>query len=176
MAPNFLILDEPTNDLDVQTLSILEDFLESFDGVLITVSHDRYFLDRTVEHIFAFEGQGKIKQYPGNYSAYHIRKQELAAQQKAETTKQVQPLSQKSKPKTERARKLSYNEKRELEALEENVMAMEAEKEDLTAQINAIGDDYQKLQILSEKLTTLETDLETAIDRWAELSEIAESS
>ena len=125
MAPNFLILDEPTNDLDVQTLSILEDFLESFDGVLLTVSHDRYFLDRTVEHIFAFEGQGVIKQYPGNYSAYRIRQQEIEAQQKAETTRQTRSQPKKSKPQASRVRKLSYNEKRELEMLEEQVMEME---------------------------------------------------
>ncbi|MEM7030570.1 MAG: ABC transporter ATP-binding protein, partial [Chloroflexota bacterium] len=145
---------------------------ESFDGVLITVSHDRYFLDRTVEHIFAFEGQGLVKQYPGNYSAYHLRKQALEEAKKNETTKQPSIQSQKGKPKTTRPRKLSYNEKRELETLEEKITEMEAEQEDLTTQVNAIGDDYQRLQILSDQLNKLEADLEIAMDRWVVLSEI----
>lgn len=173
MAPNLLLLDEPTNDLDIQTLSILEDYLESFEGVLMVASHDRYFLDRTVEHIFAFEGNGRIEQYPGNYSAYQARKKAITSEK--EKGKKEKPVKVDMPPQAEEVRKLSYKERRELEQLEVKIMELEAEKETLAAQINASGDDYQRLQALSQTLGQLEADLDAAIERWAELSEIAEA-
>lgn len=173
MAPNFLLLDEPTNDLDIQTLSVLEDYLETFAGVLMVASHDRYFLDRTVEHIFAFEGNGRIEQYPGNYSAYQARKKAITSE--TEKVKKEKPARVDMPPQAEEARKLSYKERRELEQLEVKIMELEAEKETLAAQINASGGDYQRLQALSQTLAQLEADLDAAIERWAELSEIAEA-
>lgn len=176
MAPNFLLLDEPTNDLDIQTLSILEDYLETFDGVVIVVSHDRYFLDRTVEYIFAFEGPGVIKQYPGNFSAYQARKS--AAEAALPEAKPQSPGSNSShqleRRSTSGRRKFGFKERRELEGLETRIADLEAEKERLAGQINAAGGDYMRLQDLSGTLAALEADLDTAIERWAELSELAE--
>jgi len=176
MAPNFLLLDEPTNDLDIQTLSILEDYLETFDGVVIVVSHDRYFLDRTVEHIFAFEGNGVIKQYPGNFSAYQARKS--AAEAALPEAKPQSPGSNSShqleRRSTSGRRKFGFKERRELEGLETRIADLEAEKERLAGQINAAGGDYMRLQDLSGTLAALEADLDTAIERWAELSELSE--
>lgn len=169
-SPNVLLLDEPTNDLDIQTLSILEDYLDDYAGVLIVVSHDRYFLDRTAEHIFAFEGNGHIKQYPGNYTAY------LSRQQPTATVKTPLPPAKAAKQpaETKKPAKLSYKETHELAALETQIAALEAEKDDLIQKINQIGEDYRQLQAFSERLTELETTLEAALNRWAELAEIAE--
>ena len=169
MAPNFLLLDEPTNDLDIQTLTTLADYLEAFAGVLIVASHDRYFLDRTVEHIFAFEGDGQIKQYPGNYTAYQARKKAMASAKETNERKERKPAP----PQTKTARKLSYKEARELEQLEAKIPTLEAEKETLATQINASGHNYQHLQTLSQVLGQLEADLEAAFERWAELSDLA---
>ena len=178
LAPNFLLLDEPTNDLDIQTLSILEDYLETFEGVVIVASHDRYFLDRTVEHIFAFEGEGEIRQYPGNYAAYQARLAEHRSARQAtleKPSRQETPAQEADTRRSNRPRRLSYKEQRELEQLEARITALEAEKETLTAEINCVGDDYQRMQTLSETLAHLESTLEATFDRWAELSEIAEA-
>ncbi len=172
LAPNVLILDEPTNDLDIQTLTILEDYLDSFAGILIIVSHDRYFLDRTVQHIFAFEGEGRIKQYPGNYSAYREKKAyELAAQPKPEA-----PSSKKSSKSQamQKPRKLSSNERRQMEDLENQIEALELKKENLAEQINQAGSDYQRLQTLSETLSQTEVELDEAMEQWAALAELAD--
>ncbi len=151
----------------------MEDYLETFEGVLIVASHDRYFLDRTVEHIFAFEGNGRIEQYPGNYSAYQARKKAITGEK--EKVKKEKPAKVDMPPQAEETRKLSYKERRELEQLEIKIMELEAEKETLAVQINASGGDYQRLQALSQTLAQLEADLDAAIERWAELSEIAEA-
>jgi ATP-binding cassette subfamily F protein uup len=179
-APNVLILDEPTNDLDVQTLAVLEEYLEEFNGCVIVVSHDRYFLDRTVNTIFAFEGNGVLRQYPGNYSVYLDYKQaaaerlkeQAAADQKA--TGQQPPL--KPPPATTRTTaqgtKLSYKEKREYELLETQIPAMEAEKETIEKQL--YGDppsDFDAITRLSEKLAELSLTIDTATERWLELAE-----
>jgi ATP-binding cassette subfamily F protein uup len=173
LAPNFLLLDEPTNDLDIQTLSILEDYLDSFEGVVIVVSHDRYFLDRTVEHILAFEGEGQIKVYPGNYSAYQERK---AAEEAiiAATVKPQKSASSSSPTRSDTGRKRTFKEQREFETLETRIMAIEAEQEALNAKINTVGDDYQRLQALSEQLNALTEELDAAMERWAMLGEIEE--
>ncbi|MBT9311841.1 ABC transporter ATP-binding protein [Leptothoe kymatousa] len=173
-APNVLILDEPTNDLDVQTLGILEEYLEDFNGCVIVVSHDRYFLDRVVDTVFSFEGLGKLKQYPGNYSVY------LEYKEKAE---QAEKLKQEAAPKAEKAqnakrkdaskpKKLSYKEKREYATLEEKIPELEEEKETLGQQLYTNPpSDYNEMQTLAQRLADLETEIETSTERWMELAE-----
>jgi ATP-binding cassette subfamily F protein uup len=134
-APNVLILDEPTNDLDVQTLSVLEEYLEEFNGCVIAVSHDRYFLDRTVAKIFAFEPEGNLRQYPGNYSVYldyKLAEDAEAAQQSANSQANKElPKAEKSQKQSSgdsKSRRLSNWEKREFEELEGKIAQLEAEK------------------------------------------------
>ncbi|ASC69184.1 ABC transporter protein [Halomicronema hongdechloris C2206] len=188
-APNVLILDEPTNDLDVQTLGVLEDYLDSFNGCVIVVSHDRYFLDRTVNTIFAFEGQGRIRQYPGNYSIYLDLYQAQSGSDSssqtpsAETTAQQadpQPAQQTSKsnrasPAPSRPKPLSYKEKREYEHLEAQIPELEAEK---TAIEKALygnpPSDYTEVTTLSERLSELTQAIDDATERWLELAERAD--
>lgn len=196
-APNVLILDEPTNDLDVQTLSVLEDYLEDFSGCVITVSHDRYFLDRVVDRIFAFEGSGEIREYPGNYSIYLERKQAEVQDAKAEAAKAevaktevaiASPTNQSTAQSNgssashtasatqhnqNRKRKLSYNEKRELAQLETQIPEWESEKE--TIEKTLYGNPpsgYTEIQELSERLATLSSTIDQATERWLELSEL----
>ncbi|MEC4984273.1 MAG: ABC-F family ATP-binding cassette domain-containing protein [Oscillatoria sp. PMC 1068.18] len=176
-APNVLIFDEPTNDLDVQTLAVLEDYLEDFNGCVIVVSHDRYFLDRTVDAIFAFESGGNLRQYPGNYSVYLDYKQAEEAketqEEKPKDTPQASPkntVTQKSK--SEKPRKLSYKEKSEYEKLENQIPEMEAEKEELEKLLyNNPPQDFSKMQELTESLAQLCQKIDTATERWLELAE-----
>jgi len=181
-APNVLILDEPTNDLDVQTLSILEDYLEEFNGCVITVSHDRYFLDRTVKQIFAFSEGGVIKSYPGNYTTYLEYKEAEEAQLSQETASakpQKPKASVNGKAKTEKpknARRLSNWERRELQDLETKIPQLEAEKAELEATLyNTPSEKYSELQELSEQVASLEESIETATARWLELAEMESS-
>ncbi|HEY9907764.1 MAG TPA: ABC-F family ATP-binding cassette domain-containing protein [Thermosynechococcaceae cyanobacterium] len=170
-APNVLILDEPTNDLDVQTLAVLEDYLEDFNGCVIVVSHDRYFLDRTVNTIFSFEGDGVIRHYPGNYSVYLDYKQE-DAQAEEEPAEKPQSLPQSPSPQSPSTRK-SFKEKREFEQLETKIPQMEAEKAALEKTIyHNPPSGYSEVRKLSERLAELETAIDTATDRWLELSEL----
>ena len=181
-APNVLILDEPTNDLDVQTLSVLEEYLEEFNGCVITVSHDRYFLDRVVDRIFAFEPNGVVTQYPGNYSLYmdFKQRQEVEAKEAATAQKKHQDAKpsitelKQSNAISTRPRKLSYKEKRELEQLEGKIPELEAEKEDIEKVLygNAPSD-YAEVQKLSERLAELEHEINASTERWLELAEIA---
>lgn len=185
-APNVLILDEPTNDLDVQTLSILEEYLEDFNGCVIVVSHDRYFLDRTVETIFSFEGLGKLKQYPGNYSVYldykekanqeEKLKQEAAAKsQKSQNSTLRQPQGKPNSQDSSRQKKISYKEKREYATLEEKIPALEEEKETLEKQLYTDApSDYNEMQALSQRLADLSTEIDQATERWMELAELME--
>ncbi|NJL22960.1 MAG: ABC-F family ATP-binding cassette domain-containing protein [Leptolyngbyaceae cyanobacterium SM1_3_5] len=175
-APNVLILDEPTNDLDVQTLSVLEEYLEDFNGCVIVVSHDRYFLDRTVETIFAFEEGGQIRQYPGNYSVYlehqsRESKPEERSEKKniAETKAATEPVA----TAPAKSRKVSYKEKREFEQLEIQIQEMEAEKEEIEKTLyNNAPSGFSQVQKLSERLAELNESIDTATDRWLELSEL----
>ncbi|NEP90684.1 MAG: ABC-F family ATP-binding cassette domain-containing protein [Okeania sp. SIO2C2] len=179
-APNVLILDEPTNDLDVQTLAVLEEYLQEFNGCVIVVSHDRYFLDRTVDRIFAFEGVGNLRQYPGNYSLYIDYKEVEAATKKAvAVAEKSQEISVKPK-KSERVswdknrqRKLSSKEKREYENLEKKISQLEAEKAKTENELyNAPPGEVSEVQKLHEKVESLEKEIDTATERWLELAEI----
>src|SRR5205823_875501 len=143
-APNVLLLDEPTNDLDIPTLVALEDYLDSFPGSVIAVSHDRYFLDRVVERVLRFEGDGHVREYPGNYSAFlEIRAREASEQERDA----VQPL--KTAPKTAaeadktKARKLSFKEKKELESLENKIADGDKRKQDIETALSSAGADYE---------------------------------
>jgi ABC transport system ATP-binding/permease protein len=179
-APNVLILDEPTNDLDVQTLGVLEEYLEDFNGCVIVVSHDRYFLDRTVDTIFALEHGGQVRQYPGNYSLYLDYKQTetatgaTATDPKAANLKPAPSVSV-STPPTAKAKKLSYNEKREYANLETRIPELEATKATLEHQLyHAPPDGFSDLQKLSEQLAQLEQEIDAATERWLELAERVE--
>ncbi|MFM7384455.1 MAG: ATP-binding cassette domain-containing protein [Microcystaceae cyanobacterium] len=175
-APNVLILDEPTNDLDVQTLGVLEEYLEDFNGCVIIVSHDRYFLDRTVDTIFAFEEKGKLRQYPGNYSVYLETKQkELNTQKAVDHANKVKAIAvQVPKPSRSETtnKKLTFKEKKEYETLEAQIPQWEAEKENLEKQLyENPPQDFATLQQLTTHLGELTQKIETGTDRWLELAE-----
>jgi len=165
--PNFLILDEPTNDFDIMTLNVLESYLSTFSGCLIIVSHDRYFMDRLVDHLFVFQGQGQVRDFPGNYSDFRNVGLTLSPQPGKETKNTPKP----SAPKTSGPR-LSYKEKLELETLEKEMPQLEARKTHITQQMNH-EQDYQKLEELGQQLKAVEQQLEAQELRWLELSEKA---
>ncbi len=165
--PNFLILDEPTNDLDIDTLNILEEFLEDFPGCLLIVSHDRFFLDRLVDHLFVFEAPGKIKGFVGNYSAWRVKRQkEEASRKKTEKPKET---SKPTKPREKK--KLTFKEQKEFEALEKEIENLESEKEALLKKMNASGLPPDELVQISQRFSAVEKTLEEKSDRWLELSE-----
>ena len=175
-APNVLILDEPTNDLDVQTLAVLEEYLEEFNGCVIVVSHDRYFLDRTVDTIFALEEGGNIKQYPGNYSVYLDYKKANEEKEKESPNKinsQDNKASKNSKnTQSKQSNKLTFKEKYEYKDLEEKIPLLEAEKEKLEADLyNNTPTDFAQMQTLTERLSALVEEIDTATERWLELAE-----
>ncbi|WP_420576986.1 ABC-F family ATP-binding cassette domain-containing protein [Ekhidna sp.] len=167
--PNFLILDEPTNDLDITTLNVLEDYLQKFTGCLMVVSHDRYFMDRLVDHLFVFEGQGKIRDFPGNYTDY--REKEGVPVADLTPTKKEQPKAEPVKEKGKSARKLSYNEQRELDQLDKDIPKLEAKKAELQESLNS-ETEYEKLQEISNQIKAIEEELEEKEMRWLELSEV----
>jgi ATP-binding cassette subfamily F protein uup len=183
-APNLLILDEPTNDLDVQTLSILEEYLEDFNGCVVIVAHDRYFLDRTVNTIFALEGGGKLRQYPGNYSIYlDYKKAEeakqaefAAAQPKTAAPTKTAPVTPPPKPPANPARRLSNYQRRDLERLETEIIpGLETKKANLEAKLcQQASSDYEQLQTLSAELEALNQEIEDKTMRWMELAELDE--
>lgn len=171
--PNFLILDEPTNDLDLPTLSVLENFLSEYQGCLLIVSHDRYFMDRLVDHLFVFEGDGIIKDFPGNYSLYRIwqREQEESEPVKSLESKAAQAPVTSNDPTVKK--KLSFKEKREFEGLEAEIAALEKEKTSLGDRLAGGGLDYTEIQALSERIGKIAEELEIKEMRWLELSELA---
>jgi len=176
-APNLLLLDEPTNDLDITTLTILEDYLDNFNGAVIVVSHDRYFLDRTVQHLLFFEGDGTIREYPGGYSLFQAYRTQEEEERAATQAAQPRPRSGKSERKEKEEsgpRRLNYKERRELAALEERITAIETQKAELGERLNHVGEDYQAYQQLAAELAQVDADLETAFERWTELAELAE--
>ncbi|MGM0565731.1 MAG: ATP-binding cassette domain-containing protein [Bacteroidota bacterium] len=168
--PNFLILDEPTNDLDVFTLDTLEVFLKNYPGCVLIVSHDRRFLDALAEHTFAFEGKGNIRIFPGNFSEYEQKRQEeLSAQKKQESEKKrkaYETVKQQKKP----AKKVSWKEKQEFEAIEQEIADLEKEKKELLDQMNTVTEN-DKLNDLSSRYSEITKTLEEKEERWFELSE-----
>lgn len=177
-APNVLILDEPTNDLDVQTLAVLEDYLENFNGCVVVVSHDRYFLDRTVDYIFALE-DAQVRRYPGNYSIYlDIRQAEASKAELNQPAKvkeaEVTPEAPVNEPQdSARSRRLSNYERREFANLEDKIPELETKKAKLeTTLYGSPPNDLSEVQQLSDQLATLEAEIETATERWMELAEL----
>ncbi|MCF8378133.1 MAG: ABC-F family ATP-binding cassette domain-containing protein [Bacteroidales bacterium] len=163
--PNFLILDEPTNDLDLLVLNRLEEFLMNFSGCLLIVSHDRYFLDKLTDHLFIFEGEGQIKDYYGPYSKYFIEKEKKAVTPEKQTT--TKPAAPKPSLKT----KLSFNEKREYEKLEKEIEILEQEKNELEEQIGKGDNGYEKLTLISHRISEILKLIDQKTDRWMELDE-----
>ncbi len=176
-APNLLLLDEVTNDLDIPTLVAFEEYLESFPGCLVVVSHDRYFLDRAVDYIFRFEGEGKIREYPGNYSAFiEIREREEAeasAENASPATRAREEKALSTAGAAMAKRKLSFKEKRELGELEARIAADEARKVEIEAGLAANSSDHVVVQKLYDELQALNQILERDIERWVELAELA---
>ncbi|XTZ09724.1 MAG: ABC-F family ATP-binding cassette domain-containing protein, partial [cyanobacterium endosymbiont of Rhopalodia yunnanensis] len=178
-SPNVLILDEPTNDLDVQTLAVLEEYLEEFNGCVIIVSHDRYFLDRTIGTIFSLGPDGNIRQYPGNYSIYldYKKAQEEQGKEEYKENKKQEAKTRKKEvfskqSKFSQSRKLSFSEKHEYKKLEERIPELEAKKEKLEQILyDSPPSDFTKMQELSEELAQLIESIETATGRWLELAE-----
>lgn len=170
--PNFLVLDEPTNDLDLPTLSVLENFLDNYQGCLLIVSHDRYFMDRLVDHMFVFEGGGEIRDFPGNYSHYRIWQKEeerKEAEEKAAQKKEEAAKVEQQKPKEKK--KLSYKEQREFEQIEIDLPKLEQEKADLTEKMTDPDLPYEELEAVSKRMQELTEELEEKELRWLELSE-----
>jgi ATP-binding cassette subfamily F protein uup len=165
--PNVLFLDEPTNDLDTQTLSVLEEYLDQFPGVVITVSHDRYFLDRVIDRLLIFSGNPEISLFFGNYSEYL----EQQVTEEAKQTKQVKAEPMTRKPK----KKLSYHEQKEWEIIEDEIMELEGKIEELKTGIVEAGSDAEQVQKLFSQQQQVEADLEVKMDRWEELSLLVEA-
>ncbi|UII27106.1 ABC-F family ATP-binding cassette domain-containing protein [Fulvivirga maritima] len=170
--PNFLILDEPTNDLDLITLRTLEDFLSQFQGCLIIVSHDRYFMDRLVDHLFVFDKTNEIQDFPGNYSVYREYAKAKEEAEKAEVTK-VEAEPKTVKVKTDEGRKMSYNEKREFDTLEKDIEKLNKKKEELHELMNSGEQDHVKLNDWGAELKAIENELDEKEMRWLELSELS---
>lgn len=173
-APNILILDEPTNDLDIETLIILEHYLEHFDGAVLVISHDRYFLDKTVNRMFAFLGDSKIKQYEGGYTQYH----EVAAAEAKEEARAKEKPMQAQRERTGQGTpmlKMSYKDQREYDSIGQEIEALEEKNELLGVEIAACLTDYVRLQELTEAKEVLEEKLEERMLRWMELMELAEA-
>ena len=170
--PNFLVLDEPTNDLDIATMNVLEDYLCSFKGCVIVVSHDRYFMDKVVDHLLVFNGDAKIKDFPGNYTDYRewreLEEEEQREQAKLQEKKTApKPVEEKDKP-----RKLSYKEKKELEALEAEIPQLEEEKTDIETQLSSGTLSGEEITALSKRYEELSNLIDEKTMRWLELSEI----
>ncbi|SHJ42500.1 ABC-F family ATP-binding cassette domain-containing protein [Propionispora hippei] len=174
-APNILLLDEPTNDLDIQTLTVLEDYLDDFPGAVITVSHDRYFLDRVTDKIFAFEGEGCIKPYIGGYSDYAVALE--AAREQEELPKAKRPATEPAAAAKDsvRPRKLSFKEQREYEEIETVIAGVEAELAVINGQIAAGGSDFTRLQELVTLKEQTDARLSELLDRWTYLNELVEA-
>lgn len=178
-APNVLLLDEPTNDLDIQTLTILEDYLDSFLGIVITVSHDRYFLDRVVRRIFAFEGDGRVTQYEGgftDYQAAYEAKNPEGTESKDGALKKAESGEKKKqeRPKSERKLKFSFKEQKEWDTIEDEIGALEEALEGLEVEMAEAARDYSKLNALMKEKTEKEQLLEEKMERWMYLNELAE--
>ena len=173
--PNFLILDEPTNDLDLLVLNRLEEFLLNYSGCLLLVSHDRYFLDKLTDHLFIFEGDGKVKDYYGPYSKYSFEKEKEKPADENQPGKLPKPEKPARPAKPKLKTKLSFNEKREYESLEKEIEQLEAEKAEAESLINAGISDYQKLNTISARIGELVDLIDEKTMRWLELDEISDT-
>ena len=175
-APNVLLLDEPTNDLDIQTMLTLEDYLEGFGGCLVVVSHDRYFLDRTVEHIFRFEGEGRVREYAGNYTAFLEARQQ---EERDATPSVAEAASDRRSARQERAgaspakRKLSFKEQKELAELETRIRQTEQRQSEIETELAANSSNAHLVHQLYEERETLGAQLARDLDRWSELADLA---
>ena len=170
--PNFLILDEPTNDLDLLTLQKLEDFLQNYKGCLLVVSHDRFFLDETVDQLFVFEGDGKVKGFMGNYSQYREYLENKTKEEKREQAAQKQETRAAEKPATERKKKRTYKEQQEYEQLARDIETLETEKKELTARLEQQLD-YQELEKIGNRISEITDLIDEKELRWLELDEIS---
>ena len=172
--PNFLVLDEPTNDLDIVTLQILEEYLQDFPGCVIVVSHDRYFTDKVVDHLLVFKGKGDIKDFPGNYSQYRewqaLQPRDAAPAKKAVAASD--PATAAPQPSANRPRKMSFKEKREFEQLEKDIEALEAEKKQIENALSSGTVSVDEITTMSKRLPLLNDELDEKSMRWLELSEI----
>ena len=185
-SPNVLVLDEPTNDLDTKTLTILEDYLDNYDGIVITVSHDRYFLDRIVRRIFAFEGNGKLRQYEGGYTDYINRIREEGGMPGGFAGSAGSPSGENDALATEKVDsratwkngpkklKFTYKEEREYETIEADIEALEAKIEELDAKMLTVASDFGKLNALTKEKEEVEQQLEEKMERWEYLEDLAE--
>ena len=171
-SPNFLILDEPTNDLDIPTLNVLEDYLKNFQGCLIVVSHDRYFMDRVVDHLFVFHGQGKVQDFPGNYTQWRLEAQGASTSLENARKTDYSLEAKGTKTKTEQKRKLSFKEKKELEELEVRLPQLEAEKAELEALLSGGATLPDEIAKASERYKAVQDALDEAEMRWLELSDV----
>ncbi|MGL4762665.1 MAG: ABC-F family ATP-binding cassette domain-containing protein [Sarcina sp.] len=173
-GPNVLLMDEPTNDLDIDTLQILEEYLDGFGGVVIVVSHDRYFLDRVCRKVFAYEGNAIVREYTGNYSDYLIRKEieDLEKKEAEESTSKDKKSDSKDK-KDSKKTKFSFKEQREYDLIDEEIAAIEAKIEELDNQMASSASEYSKLQELMKEKTEVELKLELKYERWEYLNELA---
>lgn len=170
--PNFLILDEPTNDFDINTLNLLEDFLDHYKGCLLIVSHDRWFMNKLVDHIFVFEGDGKVKDYYGNYTDYRIaRDKELKLQKRAEKEHRLAQTSVEQPVEKPVSKKMTYKERKEFEQLEVDIEQLELEKKELVDKMNSGEGSAQDLQSWSERYEVVEETVDEKTMRWLELSE-----
>jgi ATP-binding cassette subfamily F protein uup len=175
--PNFLILDEPTNDLDIMTLNVLEEYLKSFAGCVVIVSHDRFFMDKIVDHLFVFDGKGKINDFPGNYTIYRNRQlqdeeNEKARAQNLSKKKENEKVQVKDDSNQAQKKKLTFNEKREFESLENELAQLEAEKEVIENALNSGILPHDELYQKSERLVKIKTLIDEKELRWLELSEL----
>ena len=175
--PNFLVLDEPTNDLDIVTLQILEDYLRHFAGCLIVVSHDRYFMDKVVDHLLVFNGGGDIRDFPGNYTQYRAWKEarlrrERELQATAKSVSSAKETDTRTQRNANRPRRMSYKERREFEALEQEIADLETEKKSLEQALCSGTLSVEQLTEMSKRLPVVNELIDQKTERWMELSEI----
>ena len=165
--PNFLVLDEPTNDLDIKTLQVLEEYLQDFAGCVIVVSHDRYFTDKVVDHLLVFHGNGEVQDFPGNYTQYR-EYQQLKPKAEVESKEKTA----KKDYHNETRRRMSFKEKREFEMLEKEIEALTSEKEQIETALSSGAISVEKITEMSKRLPILNEELDEKEMRWLELSEL----
>ncbi|MBS1590807.1 MAG: ABC-F family ATP-binding cassette domain-containing protein [Bacteroidetes bacterium] len=170
--PNFLILDEPTNDLDLPTLAVLENFLSEYQGCVLIVSHDRYFMDRLVDHLFIFEGNGIVTDFPGNYTQYRLQEKEDDRKKITNSNKTEVNNTVTNTASTIPAKKIGFKEKREFELLEKEIPTLEAEKQQIEQQLSNTEINYEQITLLSKRIAEVNSQLELKEMRWLELSEL----